>query len=159
MNVRKMTENKQFSDENLIYTEFKNNRKIRYKIVPENVVRHVILAGEETQPLLSYLPSGRNYNSYDPAPPSDGVYAYERPNLMATQQNRRDDSVLGAFLRSLMPNYNPANGNDLQQSVQGVLRAMRDLLADIQIAAPDRENGEEANNDNNDNWDDDNQLD
>lgn len=104
--------------------------------------------------------------SFDPLPPVDSVSSYNRPNrpgVGATAASQLEGGLLGSFLRSLMPSFNPdevvANNQqpaagqrqvddyddlaaagegaaaDLLRSGTHLMTAMRDLISSIHLPA------------------------
>lgn len=128
-----------------------NKRKQRYQSAPRNIHRHVLLS--EVKEATSTLPlevTTQPVMSFDPLPPLNSVVSYtrpERPNLGASNEN-----TLSLFFRSLLPNFNlqgvqrPEDdlevaqaGRELNQEVNRLMGAMRDMLANIQFQEPPRE--------------------
>ncbi|XP_062861286.1 transcription factor 25 [Trichomycterus rosablanca] len=128
-----------------------NKRKQRYQRAPRNIHRHVLLS--EIKEATSNLPlevTTQPVMSYDPLPPLDSVASYTRPE----RQNARasNESTLSLLFRSLLPNFNlqgeqrPEDdqevaraGRELNQEVNRLMVAMRDMLANIQFQEPQRE--------------------
>ncbi|KAI4902600.1 hypothetical protein NFI96_032918 [Prochilodus magdalenae] len=128
-----------------------NKRKQRYQSAPRNIHRHVLLS--EIKEATSTLPlevTTQPVMSYDPLPPLDSVTSYTRPE----RQNPRasNDSTLSLLFRSLLPNFQLQGGQrpeedlevaragrELNQEVNRLMVAMRDMLANIQFQEPQRE--------------------
>uniref|UniRef100_W5K7P7 Transcription factor 25 (basic helix-loop-helix) n=1 Tax=Astyanax mexicanus TaxID=7994 RepID=W5K7P7_ASTMX len=127
-----------------------NKRKQGYQIVPRHIHRHVLLS--EIKEATSALPldvTAQPVMSYDPLPPLDSIASYtrpERPNAGAS-----NESTLSLFFRSLLPNFNLQGGQrpeddlevaragrELNQEVNRLMVAMRDMLANIQFQEPQR---------------------
>ncbi|XP_060779229.1 transcription factor 25 [Neoarius graeffei] len=134
-----------------VVEDCQNKRKQRYQIAPRNVHRHVLLS--EIKEATSALPlevTTQPVMSYDPLPPLDDIVSYTRPE----RQNPRasNESTLSLFFRSLLPNFNlqggqrpeddlevPHAGRELNQEVNRLMVAMRDMLANIQFQDPPRD--------------------
>ncbi|KAG5269948.1 hypothetical protein AALO_G00186940 [Alosa alosa] len=128
-----------------------NKRKSRYQSAPRNIHRHVILS--EIKEATSTLPlevTTQPVMGFDPLPPLDSVASYNRPE----RQNggAANESTLSLFFRSLLPNFNLQGGirpednqevaragRELNQEVNRLMVAMRDMLANIQFQEPPRE--------------------
>ncbi|CAL4068759.1 unnamed protein product, partial [Meganyctiphanes norvegica] len=111
--------------------------------------------------------------SYDPLPPSDSVCSYTRPPSEDRPNAANSSSMLTTFFRSLMPNYDPSapepqlgelvegggaaeGGGELRASVNTLLDAMRDLLANIHLPEPqvnDADVNTDESEDENREWD------
>ncbi|XP_075996452.1 ribosome quality control complex subunit TCF25 [Genypterus blacodes] len=87
---------------------------------------------------------------FDPLPPLDSVVTYTRPERQHVGAS--SDSTLSLFFRSLLPNFNLQGGQrqeddlevararqDLNQDLNRLMGAMRDLLANIGFQEPPRE--------------------
>uniref|UniRef100_A0A8C7CY60 Transcription factor 25 (basic helix-loop-helix) n=1 Tax=Oncorhynchus kisutch TaxID=8019 RepID=A0A8C7CY60_ONCKI len=126
-----------------------NKRKQRYQSAPLNIHRHVILS--EIKEATSTLPlevTTQSVMGFDPLPPLDSVVSYTRPESVGAS----NESTLSLFFRSLLPNFNlqgepmPQDdlevaqaGRELNQEVNRLMVAMRDMLANIQFQEPPRE--------------------
>uniref|UniRef100_A0A673YUB7 Transcription factor 25 (basic helix-loop-helix) n=1 Tax=Salmo trutta TaxID=8032 RepID=A0A673YUB7_SALTR len=126
-----------------------NKRKQRYQSAPLNIHRHVILS--EIKEATSTLPlevTTQSVMGFDPLPPLDSVASYTRPESVGAS----NESTLSLFFRSLLPNFNlqgepmPQDdlevaqaGRELNQEVNRLMVAMRDMLANIQFQEPPRE--------------------
>uniref|UniRef100_A0AAZ3RU13 Transcription factor 25 n=1 Tax=Oncorhynchus tshawytscha TaxID=74940 RepID=A0AAZ3RU13_ONCTS len=126
-----------------------NKRKQRYQSAPLNIHRHVILS--EIKEATSTLPlevTTQSVMGFDPLPPLDSVVSYTRPESLGES----NESTLSLFFRSLLPNFNlqgepmPQDdlevaqaGRELNQEVNRLMVAMRDMLANIQFQEPPRE--------------------
>uniref|UniRef100_A0A8C8FMH5 Transcription factor 25 (basic helix-loop-helix) n=1 Tax=Oncorhynchus tshawytscha TaxID=74940 RepID=A0A8C8FMH5_ONCTS len=124
-------------------------RKQRYQSAPLNIHRHVILS--EIKEATSTLPlevTTQSVMGFDPLPPLDSVVSYTRPESVGAS----NESTLSLFFRSLLPNFNlqgepmPQDdlevaqaGRELNQEVNRLMVAMRDMLANIQFQEPPRE--------------------
>uniref|UniRef100_A0A8C8FV11 Transcription factor 25 n=1 Tax=Oncorhynchus tshawytscha TaxID=74940 RepID=A0A8C8FV11_ONCTS len=128
-----------------------NKRKQRYQSAPLNIHRHVILS--EIKEATSTLPlevTTQSVMGFDPLPPLDSVVSYTRPERQSLGES--NESTLSLFFRSLLPNFNlqgepmPQDdlevaqaGRELNQEVNRLMVAMRDMLANIQFQEPPRE--------------------
>uniref|UniRef100_A0A673YS92 Transcription factor 25 (basic helix-loop-helix) n=1 Tax=Salmo trutta TaxID=8032 RepID=A0A673YS92_SALTR len=128
-----------------------NKRKQRYQSAPLNIHRHVILS--EIKEATSTLPlevTTQSVMGFDPLPPLDSVASYTRPERQSVGAS--NESTLSLFFRSLLPNFNlqgepmPQDdlevaqaGRELNQEVNRLMVAMRDMLANIQFQEPPRE--------------------
>uniref|UniRef100_A0A8C7HE63 Transcription factor 25 (basic helix-loop-helix) n=1 Tax=Oncorhynchus kisutch TaxID=8019 RepID=A0A8C7HE63_ONCKI len=128
-----------------------NKRKQRYQSAPLNIHRHVILS--EIKEATSTLPlevTTQSVMGFDPLPPLDSVVSYTRPERQSVGAS--NESTLSLFFRSLLPNFNlqgepmPQDdlevaqaGRELNQEVNRLMVAMRDMLANIQFQEPPRE--------------------
>eukprot|EP00063_Salmo_salar_P007681 XP_013982516.1 PREDICTED: transcription factor 25-like [Salmo salar] len=87
---------------------------------------------------------------FDPLPPLDSVASYTRPERQSVGAS--NESTLSLFFRSLLPNFNlqgepmPQDdlevaqaGRELNQEVNRLMVAMRDMLANIQFQEPPRD--------------------
>ncbi|XP_040427200.1 transcription factor 25 isoform X2 [Cygnus olor] len=95
---------------------------------------------------------------FDPLPPLDSIISYTRPERTNHPSN---ESTLSLFFRSLLPNFNlqgdirhdgddeAGAGQDLNQGVNRLMAAMRDMLANIQFQEPPRDDNPEGDGD----WD------
>ncbi|XP_071237287.1 ribosome quality control complex subunit TCF25-like [Salvelinus alpinus] len=128
-----------------------NKRKQRYQSAPLNIHRHVILS--EIKEATSTLPlevTTQSVMGFDPLPPLDSVASYTRPERQSVGAS--NESTLSLFFRSLLPNFNlqgepmPQDdlevaqaGRELNQEVNRLMVAMRDMLANIQFQEPPRD--------------------
>ncbi|XP_042196267.1 transcription factor 25 [Callorhinchus milii] len=135
--------------------ESENKRKIRYQNVPRNIHRHIILS--EIKEAIAALPpevTTQPVMGYDPLPPLDGIITYTRPER--TNQ-APDGSTLSLFFRSLLPNFNLQEDrrqqmegegaevqHELNQGVNRLMAAMRDMLANIRFQEPPQEEYQEG---------------
>ncbi|NP_001091405.1 transcription factor 25 L homeolog [Xenopus laevis] len=131
-----------------IVQECEMRRKTRYQCAPMNIHRHVILS--EIKGVSSALPlevTAQPVLGYDPLPPSDSIMSYTRPERTHRPSN---EGTLSLFFRSLLPNFNlqgedhqegdeAGAARDLNQGVNRLMAAMRDMLANIQFQEPPRE--------------------
>uniref|UniRef100_A0A3B4ZI42 Transcription factor 25 n=1 Tax=Stegastes partitus TaxID=144197 RepID=A0A3B4ZI42_9TELE len=123
-----------------------NKRKQRYQSAPRNIHRHVLLS--EIKEATSSLPlevTTQPVMSFDPLPPLDSVMSYTRPERQ--HAGASNESTLSLFLRSLLPNFNLQEdgmevaraGQELNQELNRLMVAMRDMLANIRFQEPPRE--------------------
>ncbi|MCI4379501.1 hypothetical protein PGIGA_G00229110 [Pangasianodon gigas] len=138
-----------------VVEDCQNKRKQRYQSAPRNIHRHVLLS--EIKEATSALPlevTTQPVMSYDPLPPLDTVVSYTRPE----RQNPRasNESTLSLLFRSLLPNFNLQGGQrpeddlevaragrELNQEVNRLMVAMRDMLANIQFQDPPRDDNQD----------------
>ncbi|XP_061863583.1 ribosome quality control complex subunit TCF25 isoform X2 [Colius striatus] len=95
---------------------------------------------------------------FDPLPPLDSIVSYTRPERTSHPPH---ESSLSLFFRSLLPNFNLQGDirhegdeeagavQDLNQGVNRLMAAMRDMLANIQFQEPPRDDNPEGDGD----WD------
>ncbi|XP_068175489.1 ribosome quality control complex subunit TCF25 [Antennarius striatus] len=128
----------------------RNKRKQRYQSAPRNIHRHVLLS--EIKEAIASLPfevTSQPLMSFDPLPPLDSVVSYVQPERHA---GATSESTLSLFFRSLLPNFNLQDGpmqeedmevaragQELNQEVNRLMVAMRDMLANIRFQEPPRE--------------------
>ncbi|CAK6954919.1 transcription factor 25 [Scomber scombrus] len=128
-----------------------NKRKQRYQSAPRNIHRHVLLS--EIKEATSSLPlevTTQPVMGFDPLPPLDAVISYTRPERQHVGAS--NESTLSLFFRSLLPNFNLQGGQrqedemevaragqELNQEVNRLMVAMRDMLANIRFQEPPRE--------------------
>ncbi|XP_034724618.1 transcription factor 25 [Etheostoma cragini] len=128
-----------------------NKRKQRYQSAPRNIHRHVLLS--EIKEATSSLPlevTSQPVMGFDPLPPLDSVMSYNRPERQHV--GATNESTLSLFFRSLLPNFNfqggarqeddmevARAGQELNQEVNRLMVAMRDMLANIRFQEPPRE--------------------
>ncbi|XP_046898197.1 transcription factor 25 [Hypomesus transpacificus] len=138
------------SDEPLV-EDCLNKRKERYQSPSRNIHRHVILS--EIKEATSALPldvTTQPIMGFDPLPPLDSLVSYSRPERPSVGAS--NESTLSLFFRSLLPNFNLQGGQrpeddlevaragrELNQEVNRLMVAMRDMLANIQFQEPPRE--------------------
>ncbi|KAM6429960.1 ribosome quality control complex subunit TCF25 isoform 2-T2 [Liasis olivaceus] len=137
-----------------VLEEAEQKRKARYQNAPRNVYRHVILS--EIREATAALPpevTSQPIIGFDPLPPPDSVVSYTRPERATHPTN---ESTLSLFFRSLLPNFNlqgevraggeeePGAGQNLNQGVNRLMAAMRDMLANIQFQEPPRDDNAEG---------------
>ncbi|XP_029952405.1 ribosome quality control complex subunit TCF25 isoform X2 [Salarias fasciatus] len=131
--------------------ECQNKRKQRYQSAPRNIHRHVLLS--EIKEATSSLPlevTTQPVMGFDPLPPLDSVSSYSRPERLHVGAS--NESTLSLFFRSLLPNFNLQGGprqdddmevaragQELNQEVNRLMVAMRDMLANIRFQEPPRE--------------------
>nr|XP_033797136.1 transcription factor 25 [Geotrypetes seraphini] len=142
-----------------IVEEYEKKRKVRYQSAPRNIYRHMILS--EMKEAVAALPlevTSQAVLGFDPLPPLDSIVSYTRPERTSHPSS---ESTLSLFFRSLLPNFNlqgelrPAAGEDadarqdLNQGVNRLMAAMRDMLANIQFQEPPREDNPDGDGD----WD------
>ncbi|XP_037344894.2 transcription factor 25 [Pungitius pungitius] len=127
------------------------NKQQRYKCAPRNIHRHVLLS--EIKEATSSLPlevTSQPVMGFDPLPPLDSVTSYTRPERQHV--GATNESTLSLFFRSLLPNFNLQGGlrqeddmevaragQELNQEVNRLMVAMRDMLANIRFQEPPRE--------------------
>uniref|UniRef100_A0A3P8V6N8 Transcription factor 25 (basic helix-loop-helix) n=1 Tax=Cynoglossus semilaevis TaxID=244447 RepID=A0A3P8V6N8_CYNSE len=125
-----------------------SRRQQRYQSAPRNIHRHVLLS--EIKEATSCLPlevTTQPMMGFDPLPPLDSVISYTQPE----RQNggASNESTLSLFFRSLLPNFNfqrdeenlevAQAGQELNQEVNRLMVAMRDMLANIRFQEPPRD--------------------
>ncbi|XP_031471357.1 transcription factor 25 [Phasianus colchicus] len=139
--------------------ESEHKRKMRYQSAPRNIYRHVILSEmKEATAALPLEVTSQPVMGFDPLPPLDSIISYTRPERTNHPSN---ESTLSLFFRSLLPNFNlqgdirhdgdeeAGAGQDLNQGVNRLMAAMRDMLANIQFQEPPRDDNPEGDGD----WD------
>ncbi|XP_036951395.1 transcription factor 25 [Acanthopagrus latus] len=128
-----------------------NKRKQRYQSAPRNIHRHVLLS--EIKEAVASLPldvTSQPMMGFDPLPPLDSVMSYTRPERQHV--GATNESTLSLFFRSLLPNFNLQGdlrqeddmevaraGQELNQEVNRLMVAMRDMLANIRFQEPPRD--------------------
>ncbi|XP_078400571.1 ribosome quality control complex subunit TCF25 [Cetorhinus maximus] len=138
--------------------ESENKRRIRYQNVPRNIYRHIILS--EIKEAIATLPpevTAQPVMGYDPLPPLDGIVTYSRPERA---NQAADGSTLSLFFRSLLPNFNLQEDrrpnvegegaevqHELNQGVNRLMAAMRDMLANIRFQEPPQEDYQDGDGD------------
>ncbi|XP_078066857.1 ribosome quality control complex subunit TCF25 [Mustelus asterias] len=144
--------------------ESENKRRIRYQNVPRNIYRHIILS--EIKEAIATLPpeiTAQPVMGYDPLPPLDGIVTYSRPERVT---QAADGSTLSLFFRSLLPNFNLQEDrrpnmegegaevqHELNQGVNRLMAAMRDMLANIRFQEPPQEEYQDGDGDGDGEWD------
>ncbi|XP_035754840.1 LOW QUALITY PROTEIN: transcription factor 25 [Egretta garzetta] len=139
--------------------ESEHKRKMRYQSAPRNIYRHIILSEmKEATAALPLEVTSQPVMGFDPLPPLDSIVSYTRPERTNHPPN---ESTLSLFFRSLLPNFNlqgdvrhdgdeeAGAGQDLNQGVNRLMAAMRDMLANIQFQEPPRDDNPEGDGD----WD------
>ncbi|KAM9228024.1 ribosome quality control complex subunit TCF25 [Leptosomus discolor] len=139
--------------------ESERKRKMRYQSAPRNIYRHVILSEmKEATAALPLEVTSQPVMGFDPLPPLDSIVSYTRPERTPYPSN---GGTLSLFFRSLLPNFNlqgdirhdgdeeAGAGQDLNQGVNRLMAAMRDMLANIQFQEPPRDDNPEGDGD----WD------
>ncbi|KAF4789229.1 Transcription factor 25 [Turdus rufiventris] len=139
--------------------EAEHKRKIRYQSAPRNIYRHIILSEmKEATAALPLEVTSQPVMGFDPLPPLDSIVSYTRPERTSHPSN---ESTLSLFFRSLLPNFNlqgdvrhdgddeAGAAQDLNQGVNRLMAAMRDMLANIQFQEPPRDDNPEGDGD----WD------
>uniref|UniRef100_A0A8B9PGF1 Transcription factor 25 n=1 Tax=Apteryx owenii TaxID=8824 RepID=A0A8B9PGF1_APTOW len=152
--------------------ECEHKRKMRYQSAPRNIYRHVILSEmKEATAALPLEVTSQPVMGFDPLPPLDSIISYTRPERYLSHP-----FTLSLFFRSLLPNFNlqvcgstagysgsallqgdirhdgdeeAGAGQDLNQGVNRLMAAMRDMLANIQFQEPPRDDNPEGDAD----WD------
>ncbi|XP_067854122.1 transcription factor 25 [Heptranchias perlo] len=137
--------------------ESEDKRRIRYQNVPRNIYRHIILS--EIKEAIATLPpevTAQPVMGYDPLPPLDGIITYTRPERV---NRAADGSTLSLFFRSLLPNFNLQEDrrhvegegaevqHELNQGVNRLMAAMRDMLANIRFQEPPQEEYQDEDGD------------
>nr|XP_046241229.1 transcription factor 25 [Scatophagus argus] len=128
-----------------------NRRKQRYRSAPRNIHRHVLLS--EIKEATSSLPlevTSQPVMGFDPLPPLDSVISYTRPERQHVGAS--NESTFSLFFRSVLPTFNIEGeevlgdgmevaqaGQELNQEVNRLMAAMRDMLANIRFQEPPRE--------------------
>ncbi|XP_034045048.1 transcription factor 25 isoform X2 [Thalassophryne amazonica] len=136
-----------------------NKRMQRYQSAPRNIHRHVLLS--EIKEATSSLPlevTTQPVMGFDPLPPLDSVTSYTRPER--PRVGASGESTLSLFFRSLLPNFNLQGGQrqvddlevaragqELNQEVNRLMVAMRDMLANIRFQEPPREDNPDRDED------------
>ncbi|KAM8877119.1 ribosome quality control complex subunit TCF25 [Synchiropus picturatus] len=131
--------------------ECQNKRKQRYQSAPRSIHRHVLLS--EIKEATASLPldvTTQPVMGFDPLPPLNSVTSYTRPERQNVGTS--NESTLSLFFRSLLPNFNlqagprqedqaevARAGQELNQEVNRLMVAMRDMLANIRFQEPPRE--------------------
>ncbi|XP_070816683.1 ribosome quality control complex subunit TCF25 [Chaetodon trifascialis] len=134
-----------------VVEDCQNKRKQRYQSAPRNIHRHVLLS--EIKDATSSLPlevTSLPVMGFDPLPPLDSVISYTRPERQHVGAS--NESTLSLFFRSLLPNFNLQGGlrqeddmevaragQELNQEVNRLMVAMRDMLANIRFQEPPRD--------------------
>ncbi|XP_067928333.1 ribosome quality control complex subunit TCF25-like [Watersipora subatra] len=115
-------------------------------LAPQNVCRHLILT--DIKEAVADLPAEVTSTavlSYDPLPPFDTIRSYERQQRR--QRQISNQGFLSAFLNSLMPNFDVnAMAEDRPDGAGGganLIDAVRDMLRNIELAPPERDDGED----------------
>uniref|UniRef100_A0A673ANN3 Transcription factor 25 (basic helix-loop-helix) n=1 Tax=Sphaeramia orbicularis TaxID=375764 RepID=A0A673ANN3_9TELE len=137
---------RQVDASNPLVEDCQNKRKQRYQSAPRNIHRHVLLS--EIKEATSNLPlevTTQPVMGFDPLPPLDSVMSYTRPERQNVGAS--NESTLSLFFRSLLPNFNLQEddmevaraGQELNQEVNRLMVAMRDMLANIRFQEPPRE--------------------
>ncbi|KAE8297111.1 Transcription factor 25 [Larimichthys crocea] len=137
--------------EDPLVEDCQNKRKQRYQSAPRNIHRHVLLS--EIKEATSCLPlevTSQPVMGFDPLPPLESVISYTRPERQHVGAS--NESTLSLFFRSLLPNFNLQGGlrqeddmevaragQELNQEVNRLMVAMRDMLANIRFQEPPRE--------------------
>ncbi|XP_036603988.1 transcription factor 25 [Trichosurus vulpecula] len=140
-----------------IVEEAERRRKVRYQSAPRNIYRHVILSEmKEATAALPLEVTSQPVMGFDPLPPLDSITSYTRPRRAHRYSN---ESTLSLFFRSLLPNFtfqgedtpdeiDPVGAEeDLDQGLNRLMAAMRDLLANIQFQDPPTEDNPDGNGD------------
>ncbi|GAA6069846.1 transcription factor 25 [Tachysurus ichikawai] len=152
-NVREVL--RRVNEKDAVVDDAQNKRKQRYQSAPRNIHRHVLLS--EIKEATSALPlevTTQPVMSYDPLPPLDSVASYTRPER--SNPRASNVSTLSLLVRSLLPNFNLQGGQrpeedlevaragqDLNQEVNRLMVAMRDMLANIQFQDPPRDDNQD----------------
>ncbi|XP_015229896.1 PREDICTED: transcription factor 25 isoform X1 [Cyprinodon variegatus] len=134
-----------------VVEDCQNKRKQRYQSAPRNIHRHVLLSEiKEATATLPLEVTTQPVMGFDPLPPLDSVVSYTRPERQ--HAGASNESTLSLFFRSLLPNFNLQGGlrqedemevaragQELNQEVNRLMVAMRDMLANIRFQEPPRE--------------------
>ncbi|KAF4101566.1 transcription factor 25 isoform X2 [Onychostoma macrolepis] len=142
-NVRKVL--KRVDSHDPYVEDCQNKRKQRYQSAPRNIHRHVLMSEiKEATATLPLEVTTQPGMSFDPLPPLDSIVSYIRPER--ENMGASNESTLSLFFRSLLPNFNlqrPEDrqevaraGHELNQEVNRLMVAMRDMLANIQFREP-----------------------
>ncbi|NWW40448.1 TCF25 factor, partial [Panurus biarmicus] len=141
--------------QNALVQEADHKRKTRYQSAPRNIYRHIILSEmKEATAALPLEVTSQPVMGFDPLPPLDSIVSYTRPERMRTS-HASNESSLSLFFRSLLPNFNLQGDDearamqDINQGVNRLMAAMRDMLANIQFQEPPRDDNPEGDGD----WD------
>ncbi|XP_077104248.1 ribosome quality control complex subunit TCF25 isoform X4 [Siphateles boraxobius] len=129
-----------------------NKRKQRYQSAPRNIHRHVLMSEiKEATATLPLEVTTQPGMGFDPLPPLDSILSYTRPERQ--NMGASNESTLSLFFRSLLPNFNlqrPEDrqevaraGHELNQEVNRLMVAMRDMLANIQFREPQWEDNQD----------------
>uniref|UniRef100_A0A452ICU9 Uncharacterized protein n=1 Tax=Gopherus agassizii TaxID=38772 RepID=A0A452ICU9_9SAUR len=143
-----------------VVEEFAQKRKVRYQSAPRNISRHVILSElKEATAALPLEVTSQPVMGFDPLPPLDSITSYTRPERYFSTSD--SCFTLSLFFRSLLPNFTlqgevrqdgaeeAGAGQDLNQGVNRLMAAMRDMLANIQFQEPPRDENPDGDAD----WD------
>ncbi|XP_051787968.1 transcription factor 25 [Erpetoichthys calabaricus] len=130
-------------------------RKMRYQSAPRSIHRHVVLS--EIKEAMAALPvevTTQAMMGFDPLPPLNSITSYSRPER--SSRSSSGERTLSLFFRSLLPNFNLQGGaqqeeglevaragRELNQEVNRLMMAMREMLANIQFQEPPREDNPE----------------
>lgn len=128
-----------------------NKRKQRYQSAPRNIHRHVLLSEiKEATATLPLEVTTQPGMGFDPLPPLNSIVSYTRPERQS--MGASNESTFSLFFRSLLPNFNlqrpeerqdVARAGELNQEVNRLMVAMRDMLANIQFHEPQWEDNQE----------------
>lgn len=140
------------------------NKRNRYQNVPRNIYRHIILS--EIKEAIATLPpevTAQPVMGYDPLPPLDGIITYTRPERV---NQAAGGNTLSLFFRSLLPNFNlqedrrqqvegegAEEQHELNQGVNRLMAAMRDMLANIRFQEPPQEEYQDGDGEGDGEWD------
>uniref|UniRef100_A0A8C4WCM3 Transcription factor 25 n=1 Tax=Gopherus evgoodei TaxID=1825980 RepID=A0A8C4WCM3_9SAUR len=143
-----------------VVEEFAQKRKVRYQSAPRNISRHVILSElKEATAALPLEVTSQPLMGFDPLPPLDSITSYTRPERYFSTSD--SCFTLSLFFRSFLPNFTlqgevrqdgaeeAGAGQDLNQGVNRLMAAMRDMLANIQFQEPPRDENPDGDAD----WD------
>ncbi|XP_074865135.1 ribosome quality control complex subunit TCF25 isoform X2 [Carettochelys insculpta] len=142
-----------------VVEEAAQKREVRYQSAPRNIYRHVLLSElKEATAALPLEVTAQPVMGFDPLPPLDSIISYTRPERTNRPSN---ESTLSLFFRSLLPNFTlqgevrqdgrdeAGAGRDLNQGVNRLMAAMRDMLANIQFQEPPQDENPDGDAD----WD------
>uniref|UniRef100_A0A673KQY4 Transcription factor 25 (basic helix-loop-helix) n=1 Tax=Sinocyclocheilus rhinocerous TaxID=307959 RepID=A0A673KQY4_9TELE len=138
-NVRKVLKRVDSHDPYL--EDCQNKRKQRYQSAPRNIHRHVLMSEiKEATATLPLEVTTQPGMGFDPLPPLDSIVSYIRPERY----------YLNALKFSALYDTGPEDrqevaraGRELNQEVNRLMVAMRDMLANIQFREPQWENNHE----------------
>ncbi|KFV96847.1 Transcription factor 25, partial [Fulmarus glacialis] len=136
--------------------ESEHKRKMRYQSAPRNIYRHVILSEmKEATAALPLEVTSQPVMGFDPLPPLDSIISYTRPERYL-HPSQAGSSLPGRSSSALLQgdirhdgDEEAGAGQDLNQGVNRLMAAMRDMLANIQFQEPPRDDNPEGDGD----WD------
>jgi len=133
-----------------VLKEYDELRKREYARSPLSIFRHVLVS--DFKKVNSWLPSEISNGAimmHDPLPPLNSISDYSRPHRPSRQSNDErnpyeNDSVLTAFLRSLLPWT--TEGGQPGDALGEIQRNMQQLINVLQQPPPQDDNNQNANN-------------